>query len=159
MRPVFVVAVPALVALLTACAPLTTYYREGVEVSRLATDQTNCEIKALQQVPPSNQIRREAPYYVPGRRSCNDRGDCRVYGGYWIPGDVYTVDVNRGLRERAETLCMAEQGYSRVTLPDCAPGVAQSVAPASTTRLPPLRQGSCAIRRGGGRWQIVTPGA
>ena len=149
---------PIVALLLSACAPLSTYYREGVEVSRLNADQTTCEIDALQSVPPSNQIRREPPYYIPAERRCNGRGHCRAYGGYWIPGEIYTVDVNRGLRDRAARMCMAEKGYTRITLPDCAPAVASSVQSAVTTKLPPLHPQSCAIRRGKGRWQIVSPG-
>lgn len=144
--------------LLAACAPLSIYHREGAPVSRMQSDLLSCEISALADVPVNNQVRQEPPVYIPARRSCNSDGHCYTRGGFFEPGRIYTVDVNAGLRDRAETQCMATRGYAPVTVPNCPNSVFRAVPKAMTEVLPRLSPRSCAIRYQDGSWQIVTQG-
>ena len=145
----------AVVATLSACAPLSIYYRPGTSVARMQEDQTRCEVQALQQAPVANRIRRDPPIFVPPRQYCDSVGNCWVRPGHWVPGEVYTVDVNSDLRARVENLCMAEKGYSPVNLPACPPEVKEKTPPGTTTVLPKLTETACVIRNKDGSWQIV----
>lgn len=146
----------AALLVLTSCAPLSIYHREGAPVSRMQSDLLSCEISALADVPVNNQIRQEPPVYIPARRYCDADGHCYTRGGYFEAGRIYTVDVNADLRDRAETQCMANEGYMPVTIPNCPNSVFRAVPQASTEVLPRLNPRSCAIRYQDGSWQIVT---
>ncbi len=154
MRVSFQIIVAGLVV--GACAPLSLYYRPGVEVSRMQSDATRCEVAALKDAPIANEVRQHPPVYMPGTRYCGG-GGCYHGPGYWVGGGVYTVDVNRDLRRRVQNMCMAEKGYEPVRLPRCPASVARQVPAAATRTLPPLSQSSCAISNRDGSWQIVTP--
>ncbi|MFD2739318.1 hypothetical protein ACFSUD_07060 [Sulfitobacter aestuarii] len=144
--------------LVSACAPLNTYYRPGVPVGTLNRDTLACEVQALRDVPVATRIRRLPPEFVPSRRICNSAGDCRIRRGYYLPGEIISYDANEGLRDRVETQCMADQGYAPVSIPRCPAGIARA-APAGATRvLPVLVPESCVIRNRDGSFQIVTRG-
>ncbi len=143
---------------LSACAPMTTYYKPGATVSALGRATTECQVKALKDVPTSVQVRRLPPEYVPPRRICNAAGQCRVLRGHYIPGEVISFDPNDGLRRRVEGQCMADRGYAPVTIPACPDGVARAAPRAATTTLPSLRETSCVIRNRDGSFQIVNRG-
>lgn len=134
----------ALLALM-GCAPLEVYYREGVAVDKLRRDQTNCAVSALRDAPVANQIRRSPARYVPGRRVCDSHGHCRYYGGYWIPGEIYSVDVNAPLRRTVERQCMADKGYAPVEIPRCPDSVRNAAPPTITRVLPQLTPETCII--------------
>ena len=151
-------ALLAAFAVVSACAPLRTYYKEGEQVAQLQTDQTRCEVAALKEVPVNNQIRYTPERYIPERQICNRDGKCVIDGGYWTGGESYTVDVNEDLRIRVTDQCMATQGYAKVEIPRCEGNVSQSMTPARTVVLPPLTTESCAIKNNDGSWRIVTPG-
>jgi len=141
--------------LLAGCAKLSIYHREGASVSRMQSDLLGCEVRAAQDVPVATELRREPPYYVPGDRVCYSNGKCYLRGGYYLPGQVYTVDANRDLRARVERQCMADKGYRPVSLPPCPADVARRVPSGATTTLPPLAEKNCFIRNADGSWQIV----
>ncbi len=143
---------------LAGCAPLAIYHRPGVSVSRMQTDTTNCAVAALKDAPVANQIRRDPPIYIPGRRYCGGAG-CYYGPGYWVGGGIYTVDVNQDLRNRVRDMCMAQKGYQPVSLRRCSDAVARGVPRAATRTLPALAPNSCAIPYRDGTWQIVTPQA
>ncbi|HBS50726.1 MAG TPA: hypothetical protein DEA05_11895 [Rhodobacteraceae bacterium] len=144
---------------LAACAgPVDMYYKPGGSVSRLASDTTDCQVRALRDAPVANQVRQRPPVYVPGNRWCNAAGQCYTAPGYWVDGGVYSVDVNAGLRGRVEAQCMAARGYAPVSLPRCSPQVADAAPRQVTTRLPRIGPGSCIIPYEAGGFQIVTPG-
>jgi hypothetical protein len=149
MVPIFAIL------LLASCSPLTIYYKEGAGVSRMQSDLLRCEVSAAQEVPVATEFRSEPPYYVPGRRVCYRNGKCYLQGGFFLPGQVYTVDANRGLRGRVEAQCMADKGYSPVSLPRCSSDVARRVPPGATRTLPALAEKNCVIRNDDGSWQIV----
>ncbi|MGB7244799.1 MAG: hypothetical protein WBC93_22260 [Sulfitobacter sp.] len=140
---------------LAGCLPLSIYHRPGVTVARAQSETTRCEVSALARVPVANQIHREPPEFVPGRRVCDASGACTTGPGYFIPGEIYTVDVNRELRGRVEAQCMAAKGYKKVKIPACAPGTATAGPPQATSVLPNITPQSCVIRHKGSGWQIV----
>ncbi|MCF6232484.1 MAG: hypothetical protein L3J36_05215 [Rhodobacteraceae bacterium] len=143
--------------ILTACAPLSIYHRAGVSVTRMQSDQLACEVRAVKDAPVANQIRQNPPIFMPSRRVCNGP-KCTVFPGYWAQGQIYTVDVNAGLRARVEGQCMAQKGYRPVELELCDSKTKAQVVPGQTSVLPKLTQDTCAIRHQDGRWQIVTTG-
>ena len=155
MRSVFLLS--AVLAGLSACAPLSIYHQPGVSVTRLNTDRTDCEVAALRDAPVANQIRRHPPTFVPGPLVCDANGNCFRRPGYWVSGGYYTVDVNANLRGRVENICMAQRGYQPVSIPRCSEAVKRAAPPRSTQRLPQLTEASCAIRYDDGSWQIVNP--
>ena len=141
---------------LSGCLPVSTYYAEGVSAAQLARDDTGCDVAALRDAPVANQTRQSPPILVP-QRVCNAAGQCYNRGGYWVPGELYTVDVNAELRQRIKAQCMADRGYRPVELPACPKGVAQAAPPGPSPVLPRLNANSCAIRTDGGL-RIVTQG-
>ncbi|WP_298835960.1 hypothetical protein [uncultured Roseobacter sp.] len=145
----------ALFGLLVACAPVTMYYDAGAEVSRLETDLLNCQVSAAQNVPVSNQVRRDPPQYYPARRVCRRDGSCYTTGGFFDPGNVYTVDVNAGLRARVTNQCMEERGYRQVSIPRCSGDISRNAIPAVTRVLPELTPKSCIISNKDKTWQIL----
>ena len=140
--------------LLAACSPVSLYYKEGEVVSRQKSDMLSCEVEALDKAPVANQIRQSPPYYVPARRSCRSDGRCYTRGGFFAPGEVYSVDVNARLRRDLLTQCMAQKGYARVTLPRCSGSVTLQPAASSRARVPAVTPQSCAAKDSTGTWQI-----
>ena len=141
---------------LASCAPLTIYHRAGASVTRMQSDANACSVNSLKSVPVNTQIRQTPPRYIPGRRTCDAAGNCTEQPGFYVPGEIYTVDANKTLRRQTEVQCMAAKGYAPVSIPPCTDRVARSVPPRATTTLPPLTDGSCVIRNQDGSWQIVT---
>ncbi|WP_170424441.1 hypothetical protein [Ruegeria arenilitoris] len=157
MKSVLHLLIPVMA--LSACTgPLSLYYREGESVARAQSDTTQCQVQAVQNVPVANQVRQSPPTYWPGRTYCDSRGHCHRSPGWWQPGQVYTVDVNAGLRNSVEAQCMAQKGYRPVSLPPCKQNVKASVAAQRTTKLPPLGTESCYVKFDDGSFQIITPG-
>jgi predicted small lipoprotein YifL len=152
------VALLGLALTLAACGPVTVFYRPDATVARLNTDRTECEVQALRDAPVANQVRQGAPYFVPRDRFCDSRGRCHIAGGYWVPGEIYTVDVNEDLRGRVYQQCMGTRGYTEVRLPRCPQSVARTVPVTSETTMPRITQQSCVIRTGSGTYQIVNAG-
>jgi hypothetical protein len=141
---------------LSACVPLSIYYRDGVSVAKMEKDTTECQVKALRDVPVSTQIRRGAPIFYPGRRICDSSGKCYYEAGYYAPGPIYSVDPNEGLRASVESQCMADRGYTPVSIPTCPNNISKTAPAGVTTQLPRLTPSSCVIRNSGGSWQIVS---
>lgn len=140
-----------------ACGPMSIYHRPGVSVSRMQTETTECQVQALRDAPVANHIRQRPPVYFPGGRVCNAAGACWERPGYWMGGEVYTVDVNADLRARVTDMCMARRGYQPVSIPPCGDAVRKAAPPRQTTTLPDLTANTCVIRYDGGGWQIVNP--
>ncbi|WP_206188385.1 hypothetical protein [Parasedimentitalea denitrificans] len=140
-----------------SCTPLTLYYKPGIEVSRMQTDTLSCETQALRDAPIANEVRQSPPMYYPGEQYCNGT-NCYHRAGYWLPGEIYTVDVNRSMRQRIKQNCMAQKNYQLVKLPNCTSSIASAAGTARTTRLPELSENSCVIKNKDGSFQIVEPG-
>lgn len=141
---------------LSGCLPVSTYYAEGVTAAKFTRDDTGCDVQALRDAPVANQTRQYPSRYVP-RRVCDASGNCFDRGGYWVPGEIYTVDVNAELRTRVKGQCMADRGYAPVQLPACPRGVVDAAPPGPSPVLPRLNPNSCAIRTDGGL-RVVTQG-
>lgn len=156
MKTLVHLLVPLMV--LTACGPLSLYYREGESVSQMQKETTQCQVQALKEAPVANQVRQSPPTYWPGRTYCDGRGRCYRSGGWWQPGQIYTVDVNQSLRNNIEAQCMAQKGYRPVSLPPCRENLKSRVTLARTTTLPPLSTESCFVKFDDGSFQIITPG-
>lgn len=155
MKPGYVLTLISLI--LSGCGPLSIYYREGVSVSRMQSETTACQVKALRDAPVATQVRQSPPIYFPGRTVCNSAGQCYTTPGWWEPGNVYTVDPNAGLRGRVEQQCMADKGYAPVQLPTCSQNVAAQVQPVKSAKLPALGPKSCVVKFEDGSIQVVTP--
>lgn len=156
MRPVAFILGAGVV--LGACAPLNTYYKPGASVALVQSKTIDCQVIALGKVPVATQIVREPGQFVPERRICNASGQCRITGGYFVPGAVYTIDPNENLRARVVRQCMADAGFAPVSIPACPDAVARAAPSAATTRLPELTETSCVIRNPNGSFQIVNRG-
>ena len=143
--------------LLSGCLPLSVYYREGVEVSRIEQDRTACDVQALQEVPKRILTRYIPPTYS-YRQRCNAAGACKTVRILLSPGRWERYDANEGLRARAAAACMAGKGYAKVKLKPCPPDVVEETAITATRVQPRLTANSCVIRIRGGKYQIVTPG-
>ncbi|WP_415920690.1 hypothetical protein [Tateyamaria sp. SN6-1] len=141
-----------------ACLPLNTFYAEGVSVAQLERDTTQCDVQALRDAPVANVVRQGPPRFVRGRSSCDATGKCHHSAGYWVPGEVYSVDVNADLRARVKGQCMADRGYAPVEIPACPAGVSQAAPDGRTTILPTLNEKTCVIRNQDGSIHIVQRG-
>lgn len=140
----------------SACAPIPVYYREGVSVDRLEEEGLACKVAALKDAPVENQIRQHPPRYYPGERVCAD-GRCWTRPGYWVDGQVYSVDVNLGLRRQLEQNCMAKKGYSQVSLKRCTMEEVSMRLASQPKRLPPLSDQACVWKSPDDQLRILTP--
>ncbi|WP_170549182.1 hypothetical protein [Ruegeria atlantica] len=157
MKSILRLIIPLMV--LSACeGPLSLYYREGESVTRLQAETTQCQVKALEEVPVATQIRQSPPTYWPGRTYCDGRGRCYRSPGWWQPGQVYSVDANQGLRNQVEAQCMAKKGFRPISLPPCKQNVKSRVPAVATTTLPPIGTQSCYVKFDNGSFQIIDPG-
>ena len=143
---------------LTGCFPLSVYYREGAEVSRIERDETACQVSALKQVPVRKLTRYIPPSYS-YKKSCNSSGVCHTIPVLISPGRWETYDANEGVRAKVAGQCMVDRGYQKVRVKPCAPDVVEATTITATRIQPPLTGQSCAIRIKGNKYQIVTPGA
>ncbi len=147
------------ITVLSSCTgPLSLYYREGESVSRLQSETTQCQVQAVNEVPVATQVRQSPPTYWPGRSYCDGRGRCYRSPGWWQPGQIYTVDVNQGLRNEVEAQCMAKKGFRPVSLQPCKQSEKANVPAVPTTTLPPLTTQSCYVKYDNGSFQIISPG-
>ena len=142
----------SLAVLLAGCGPIPVYHKAGVSLREYRDDVLACQVAALRDAPVATQIRRDPARYIPARRICDAAGNCTYEGGYWIPGEVYSVDVNESLRRELNGRCLAAEGYDRHELPRCPPEMS-TVLPAET--LPPLSSRTC-VRRDGPLLTILT---
>lgn len=141
---------------LSGCLPLSVYYKEGAQVSRIDSDQVQCDVFALKQVPQDIRRRYIPPVYQT-RKHCNSLGHCSVRRILLAPGKWERFDANIGLREKVSAQYMIARGYDRVQLRACSPAVIEATPITATQVQPPLTSQSCAIRIKGDKYQIVTP--
>lgn len=139
-----------------ACGPIPVYYREGASVTRLEEESLSCKVAALKDAPVENQIRQHPPRYYPGERYCAD-GRCWTRPGYWVDGQIYTVDVNLGLRRQLEQSCMEKKGYRQVSLKRCTMDEVSTHLASQPKRLPPLSEAACVWKSPDQQLHILTP--
>ncbi len=136
---------------LAACQS-DTYYAEGVSIGQRDSDLARCNSEAHRDHPP-NLITRYTPrVFHPGTQVCTAPGVCHMTAPYWTGGNPYTVDLNRQVRSSTVTGCMADRGYTLISLPSCRQGTAS----ASTT-MAPLGSDTCLIDRENGGALVVNP--
>ena len=131
------VGAASIVAALAACVdttPVELSWRQGVSVSKLKSDSLNCEMAATRAVPINNQVGVTPTYRTPVYQnpsytscyggtysvSCTTTGG-GFSGGQTYGGQVYTYDANSGLRESYFNQCMAQRGYSPISIRPCTP--------------------------------------
>ncbi|WP_390914585.1 hypothetical protein [Pseudosulfitobacter sp. SM2401] len=141
----------------SACLPLTTYYRAGVSPARLQSDITSCEVRALRDAPVRLQTQVSPPVWVAPRQICNAANVCTTQPGYYRPGHVYQVDVNKALRGRVETQCMSDKGYAPAKIQPCKNGAA-TVPASGAAKLPTLTDRSCFLRNSDGTLRVLNQG-
>ena len=157
MRPVSILFLVSFI--LTACNPVSLWYRQGAEVGKLNSDLTNCRVRAAQAVPVNQQIRRTPTYVSPVQTNCYGTGysmQCYSTGGNVTGGNIYSFDANSGLRTDVISQCMGQQGYQLVEFPQCdSSGAAQAT---NYSRLPAISPNSCVAKVSGDSWVVVNPG-
>ena len=111
-------------ALLTACAAATepVWLKPGTASLRAEQDFLQCAAQARRDFPQASRIT-TAPRVTIGGGLCRD-GICL---GTNTGPDVFDIDPNDPLRERAVNACMQAQGYQQTTLPACPSGATVSV--------------------------------
>ncbi|NCO21791.1 MAG: hypothetical protein GW905_07270 [Rhodobacterales bacterium] len=145
-----------ILAVLAGCAPYSGYYKAGQTVARLNTDQTACEVKGAQDVPPNTQLRRTPVELIPAREICDRHGKCSVIPARIEGGEVYSYDANADLRARVVAQCMADKGYEKVSIPPCPDSVAKVAASRAPGVLPPLGPNICVAQGADGGLIFVT---
>lgn len=144
-------------ALVVGCAPMGVYYKPGAQVATSQRAELACKVDAEQKVPVRNVTRVIPGPFIPPRKVCDAAGNCTIIPGRELPPRIVSEDANEGLRRDVVTQCMADKGYRFVRIPECSPGISQSVSPRQTKVYPRLQENSCVVRARG-VWQIVTPG-
>ena len=125
-------------SLLVSCvAPMTTYdayragkpmpmfYKGGVGFGKIASDNTDCQVEAVQRVPAQVQTTQTPVYTTPVSTTCNQIGTqtfCNQMGGQTYGGQTQSYDVNSGLRQQVHSQCMAKKGYRYLNIPACPAG-------------------------------------
>ncbi len=137
---------------LSACR-FDEYYAEGASIATRDSDVAACNAIAIRQYPIAQMTRYTPQVFHPARETCNSAGICRINPPYWSGGDPYTVDVNEDRRTGAVRACMADRGYTLVSLPRCDP---QGTVAASTI-MAPLTAETCLIPRQSGGSLVVNP--
>ncbi len=148
-------SLPALALCLASCGPVAVYHKQQTSFAELDRDLLQCQIGALRDAPVANEIRRSPPVFRPGHRICTADG-CYTRPGYWIEGNIYTVDVNLDLRQRVEQTCMAQAGYTRLDAKRCPPGTPRP-ARAALGALNPATADQCAVSVVDGPYILRTP--
>ncbi|RVT86836.1 hypothetical protein DXV76_01750 [Rhodobacteraceae bacterium CCMM004] len=153
---------PALLAAavlsLAACVPQTPYerfqsgevlrgiaWKPGVTPTVATRQRTDCEVKAVNDVPANAQVRSTPSYAMPSQTVCNRVGGqafCNTYGGGVQGGQTYSVDVNADLRQRVYRQCLADKGFQIVDLRPCPDGVTPQPQ-SDSQRLPRLGANAC----------------
>ncbi len=101
-------------------------YKVGATKSSYAKDTTECELAALQRVPPQIQVKTTPAYTIPITTYCNTIGTqtfCDTSGGNTIGGEVYSEDANIQLRYKVRNQCLAARNWRWVDIPACPKGI------------------------------------
>ena len=106
--------------------PMPMFYKGGVDFGRTASDNTDCQVEAVQRVPAQVQTTQTPAYTTPVSTTCNQIGTqtfCNQMGGQTYGGQTQSYDVNAGLRQQVHLQCMARKGYQYLNIPACPSGV------------------------------------
>lgn len=144
------VALSAL-ALLISCTERSMWYQEGASLTMRDRDLLACEVQATRDAPVATQLTQGPQRFIPATSRCRmeylngfpHREVCVTQPARWEAGEITSVDVNESLRKRVYAQCLADKGYTRISLPKCETAPAQV-----STRLPKLTSQSCAVDLG-----------
>lgn len=134
-----------LLTTLASCTERSIWYQQGVSLSQRDRDALACEVQATRDAPVATQ----GPMrLVPGGTSCRmetlgglpRRETCITTAPRWESGPITTVDVNKPLRIKVYRQCMADLGYTQISLPRCE--TRPRTVPAT---MGPLTANSCAV--------------
>lgn len=157
---------PVIVLLLAGCSgamttyeaqraghPMPMFYKSGVNFQQIVSDNTDCQVDAVQRVPAQIHTTTSPEYSTPGSAICNQIGTqtfCNQVGGQTYGGETQSYDVNANLRQQVHFQCMAKKGYQYVNIPACAASVDLSDQ-INETVLRPLSSRTCyqGIKSGG----------
>jgi len=148
-----------LIIALQACVPVEVYHRAGVTPQKQSSDLVSCEVKAAREVPQNTQVGTTPIFVTPAQTNCYSSGystQCTTTGGQVSGGNVYSYDANAGLRSKYITQCMAEKGYAKYALPQCAPKDLKGKV-LDYRKTPPISASSCVTKTAGRDWLIVNP--
>ncbi|WP_172293526.1 hypothetical protein [Pseudoruegeria sp. HB172150] len=139
-------------AVLAGCAydGDTVTRRNGNLPVSLQADLRGCEAQSFVAYPIDETLRGRIGYgAVPYEWACD--GERCVNAETFTP--IAIRDYAAGPRVRYVTNCMAELGYTRLVLPQCAP----DEVPGSTYRLSSATEGACAARVKDDGWVAIIP--
>lgn len=144
-----------------ACGPVDIWYKPDGTSTKAKTDLTNCEVQAVQQVPPNVVTRTTPTLASPALNSCYRVGgtlQCRGFPHVYAPPTITQVDLNADLRGRVVEQCMTQKGYAPVSLPKCSDAdLANAGSPLRSAA--PGTPSACVVRTNEDTWAVVAPGA
>jgi hypothetical protein len=156
----------AVTTLLVACAvapqPMSVFWRTGANSTKVASDNTACQVSSLRQVPRAmatgqTPIYTTPTYVNPSYTNCYGSGysaSCTttgggVSGGQTYGGQLYNYDANATLRSQVQNQCMANKGYQLVVLQTCnTEQSALGITPINSRPLPDASKILCATGQG-----------
>lgn len=106
------VAILALL-LLSGCAE--RWAKPGAGEPEFRAMAAQCDAYASQRWPPRLREELIAPArWVPPLRSCDSRGRCSWFGGWWEPPQTIVVDDHAGPRRQERRACYVGNGWTPV---------------------------------------------
>lgn len=135
------------------------FVKKGATVSQRDIDFTDCEVAAVNKVPPSMKVATTPSYttpvtVTPTHTNCYGYGysvSCynyggTVYGGQTYGGEVYSYDANQDLRDRVLLQCMAQKGWEPVGVRRCTDAeVSGASVVSSSGGLPAAKEIGCFV--------------
>ena len=97
--------------LLAGCAE--RWEKPGASEADFKAMRAQCDAQAFALWPP--RLRQEMAMpgrWVPPMRSCDSRGRCTWYGGWWEPPQVMTVDDHQAPRRAERRACFIANGWT-----------------------------------------------
>ncbi len=106
----------AAVACHTIGGTVNFVHKTGSTVQQRSAVIDACQVKALQDVPPSYRVRSTGGFYSFGSPFCSRRG---FYSCHAAGGNIYSYDPNDRLRARQFGRCLSSRGYTLAAKPVC----------------------------------------
>jgi hypothetical protein len=101
------------VLLLGGCAE--RWAKPGADEGEFRAMRAQCDAHAYDRWPP--MLRQEMMFpgrWVPRVRSCDGRGRCTWFGGWYEPPQMTVIDDNQGPRRQERRACYVANGWSPV---------------------------------------------
>lgn len=137
------------------------FYNSAADVSQAHRADYQCELAAVNAVPPSIRVTTTPIYTTPGTLQCYGAGyspPCYTTGGLIYGGHTQTYDANESLRNEYYGNCMAQKGWSVLRLPNCDPSLVPADLKAKLMgKLRQPKEGACFLRLTERAGNIVYP--